>query len=280
VTVALSGDAGDEVFGGYNRYAWSQRIWPLLNSVPAGLREVCRDLVLRLSPHSWDRLFTVLNPMLSSKLKVRGAGEKLHKLAEATGAKDTDALYRSFVSQWSDPRQVATSELEYRSMLDAQKACPARMHFVEKMMYLDQMTYLPSDILCKVDRATMSTGLEARVPFLDNEVVRFGWSLPISTKIHHGISKWPLRQVLGRYVPRKLIDRPKSGFGIPVGDWLRGPLREWAEEILSESSLGIGGHFQTAVVRRQWLEHLSGRRNLQHSLWGVLMFQAWLRSDR
>jgi asparagine synthase (glutamine-hydrolysing) len=144
------------------------------------------------------------------------------------------------------------------------------------MMYVDQMTYLPSDILTKVDRATMSVGLEARVPFLDNDVVKFAWSLPSQTLLHRGLSKWPLRQVLMRYVPSELFERPKFGFGVPIGEWLRGPLRDWAENALSERELNDGGFFATDEVRQQWASHLSGRRNHQHSLWGILMFQTWL----
>lgn len=277
VTVALSGDAGDEMFGGYNRYIWSRRIWPLINSLPAGMRGIARDMAHRLSPAQWDVIFTGLNPVLPGKLKVRGAGDKLHKLAAALGAKDTDTLYRSFVSQWHNPGDILDGIPEVPSLLDDPTACPAGLHFIEKMMYLDQLTYLPSDILCKVDRATMSTGLEARVPFLDNDVARFAWTLPVETKLHRGVAKWPLRQVLKRYVPEELFERPKTGFGIPIGDWLRGPLRDWAEDMLSEQKLREAGYFQPTVVRRQWSEHLSGRFNRQHSLWAILMFEAWRR---
>ncbi len=275
VTVALSGDAGDEMFGGYNRYIWSRRVWPLINSLPAGMRGIARDMAHRLSPVQWDRIFMGLNPILPGKLQVRSAGDKLHKLAAALGAKDTDTLYRNFVSQWHNPGDILDGIPEVPSLLDDPTACPAGLHFIEKMMYLDQLTYLPSDILCKVDRATMSTGLESRVPFLDNDVARFGWSLPVETKLHRGIAKWPLRQVLKRYVPEELFERPKTGFGIPIGDWLRGPLRDWAENMLNEQSLKSGGFFHAGVVRKQWMEHLSGRRNHQHALWSVLMFQAW-----
>lgn len=277
VTVALSGDGGDEMFGGYNRYIWSRRIWPLLNSFPPGLRKIARDMAYRLSPTQWDVVFSALNPMLPRKFQVRGAGDKLHKLANAVGARDTDALYRSFVSQWQNPAQIISNVQERHSLLDAPEACPPGLDFVEKMMYLDQLTYLPSDILCKVDRATMSASLEARVPFLDNEVARFAWSLPVLTKLHRGNSKWPLRQVLKRYVPEKLFERPKAGFGIPVGDWLREPLRDWAEDLLSRANLEDGGWLNAKAVRNNWAEHLSGRRNLVHQLWSVLMFLSWKR---
>ena len=242
VTVALSGDAGDEMFGGYNRYTWSRRVWPLIDSLPAGMRGIARAMAYRLSPAQWDKVFMGFNPILPAKLQVRGAGDKLHKLAAAVGAKDTDALYRRFVSQWQNPGDILEGIPESPSLLDDPHACPAGLSFIEKMMYLDQMTYLPSDILSKVDRATMATGLEARVPFLDNEVARFAWTLPVETKLHRGNAKYPLRQVLNRYVPKELFERPKMGFGIPIGDWLRGPLRDWAESLLDENSLKDGGY--------------------------------------
>ena len=279
VTVALSGDAGDEMFGGYNRYIWSRRIWPLINRLPPGMRGIARDMAQQLSPKEWDRVFSASNPILPGRLQVRGAGEKLHKLATAIGAKDTDALYRSFVSQWQNPGQIIPDVPEAPSLLDDPDVCPGGLDYVEKMMYLDQLTYLPSDILCKVDRATMSTGLESRVPFLDNEVARFAWTLPVETKLHRGIAKWPLRQVLKRYMPAELFERPKTGFGIPTGDWLRGPLRDWTESMLNEQSLKDGGHFNVGVVRKQWAEHLSSRFNRQHSLWGILMFEAWRKEN-
>lgn len=219
----------------------------------------------------------MFNPVILGKLKVHGAGEKLHKLATSVGARNTDELYRNFGPQWQNPEQISTQGKEWPSLLDDDQACPKNLDFVEKMIYLDQLTYLPSDILCKVDRAFMSVGLEARVPFLDNNVARFAWSLPVSTKLHNGISKWPLRQVLKRYVPEDLFERPKMGFGIPVGDWLRRPLRDWAEDLLSEPSLADGGYFDIKRVRETWRAHLSGHRNHTPQLCLVLIFLAWKR---
>jgi asparagine synthase (glutamine-hydrolysing) len=275
VTVALSGDAGDEFFGGYNRYIWGGRIWPKLSRVSGGVRSSLGAAIQRVSPNVWEELFSAMNGFLPSRLRVRGGSDKLHKLALALGAPTSSALYSGIVSQWQNPGDVLRNGKEPSLLADVERSAPATLQFVERMMYLDIMTYMTDDILCKVDRASMSAGLEARIPFLDNDLVSLAWSLPIDLRIHKGVGKWPLRQVLKRYVPEKLFERPKTGFGVPVGDWLRGPLRDWAEEMLSEDRLTKGGYFRPEVVRKQWAEHLSGRFNRQHSLWSVLMFEAW-----
>ena len=276
VTVALSGDAGDELFGGYNRYFWSARIWPFLNGVSGPMLRRIGGLLQRVSPAEWDGLFRYTNWLIPNSMRVRGGGEKLHKLAIAMGARSPDDLYRCLVSQWQQPSDVVPAGREPATSIDSAAAVPSRLHFVERMMFLDAITYLPDDILCKVDRASMSTSLEARVPYLDNEVVALAWRMPLSTKIHCGVGKWPLRQLLKRYMPEALFERPKAGFSIPIGDWLRGPLRDWAEDLLSESRLYATGYFNVPLVRRKWTEHLGGRLNNQHALWSVLMFQAWL----
>lgn len=277
VTVALSGDGGDELFGGYNRYFWSARIWPSLARMPTGVRRRLAELVWRASPAQWDEWFDLGNRFIPRRLRVRGGGEKLHKLAKGLYAQSATDLYRSFVSQWDPPSAVLMHGSEPPFLEDRIKELPPGLNFVERMMFLDTLTYLPSDILCKVDRASMSAALEARVPFLDNDIAELAWSLPLQTKICNGVGKWPLREVLHRYVPRELFDRPKAGFGIPIGEWLRGSLRTWAEELLSEKNLEESGYFNVEVVRQHWAEHLSGRRNLQHTLWSVLIFLAWKR---
>ena len=189
-----------------------------------------------------------------------------------------DALYRGLVSHWQDPESVIISSHEPSTLLTGNSPSLNRLDHTQRMMALDMLTYLPDDILVKVDRAAMGVSLETRIPFLDHRVVEFAWRLPQSMKLRDGKTKWALRQVLYRYVPQELIDRPKMGFGVPIGAWLRGPLREWAEELLDESRLKREGFINPAPVRLKWDEHLSGQRNWQHSLWPVLMFQAWLES--
>lgn len=277
VTVALSGDAGDEFFGGYNRYFWSERLWNRFQCFPRGLRLWGRDAIRSISAQSWERMVGLSNHVTPRRFRVRGGGDKMHKLARILEAQSPEALYLELVSnpQW------AGSILTHHGLLENPFASwgtvTKSLGNIERMMFLDQMTYMTDDILCKVDRASMSTGLEARVPFLDNALTEFAWSLPLSFKIRSGVGKWPLRQVLKRYVPEELFERPKMGFGIPVGDWLRGPLRDWAEDLLSEASVSDGGWFDVKVVRSSWAEHLGSRRNLVHQLWPILMFLSWKR---
>ncbi|SDT95765.1 asparagine synthase (glutamine-hydrolysing) [Pseudomonas pohangensis] len=282
VTVALSGDAGDELFGGYNRYFWGPRIWSRLAWMPAPLRRALGATIAALPVAGWNALGRPLNALLPSGKGIARAGDKAHKLAARLhGVRDLDDLYLSLVSEWQDPAQVVRGVagarlVEPASLLD--DVLPA--HGVEpsqlRMMYRDSLTYLPDDILCKVDRAAMAVSLETRVPFLDHRVAELAWQLPLDMKIRGGQGKWALRQVLYKYVPRQLIERPKAGFAIPVGEWLRGPLRDWAESLLDEQRLLTEGYFYPAPIRNRWAEHLSGRRDHTASLWAVLMFQAWL----
>jgi asparagine synthase (glutamine-hydrolysing) len=276
LTVALSGDAGDELFGGYNRYFWVRRIWAKLSLAPRPARRLLGRAIASLPPHRWDVLNSSAGCLLPARWRVSLAGDKLQKLQEAlTTVDNVDALYYSLVSEWKSPADVVIGGTEPPTLLTVRDEWPELHDIEQRMMYLDTMTYLPDDILVKVDRAAMGASLETRSPFLDHRVVETAWQLPLNMKLRGGQGKWALRQILYKYVPRELIERPKQGFSIPLAEWLRGPLREWAEELLSEQRLQREGIFHFAPVRERWLEHCSGVRNSEHALWTILMFQAW-----
>ncbi len=275
VTVALSGDGGDELFGGYNRYFLGRSIWRRIGTMPVGLRRLMGRALTVLSPERWDQLGGVLRAALPRELQMSALGDKIHKLAGVIDVENPDELYQRLVSQHRDPGSLVIGTSEKVIWADAQAMELDRQDFSERMMFHDLVGYLTDDILTKVDRAAMAVSLETRVPMLDHHVVEFAWRLPLHMRIRNGQGKWLLRQVLDRYAPRQLIDRPKMGFGIPLDSWLRGPLREWAEELLDEDRLRREGYFHSVPIREKWNEHLSGRRNWQYWLWNVLMFQAW-----
>jgi asparagine synthase (glutamine-hydrolysing) len=279
VTVSLSGDGGDELFAGYNRYLLGQSVWNKISWMPKGSRAVAAGALTTVSPRAWDRAFTGLKPFLPSRLQHARAGDRLHKLAEILTVSDVEAMYMNIVSHWKHPTRLVPGSSEPRTILTDERAWANLPGIIQRMMYLDAVTYLPDDILVKVDRASMGVSLEARVPFLDHRVFELSWRLPLSWKIKEGQSKWPLRQILYKHVPRALIERPKMGFGIPVGEWLRGPLRDWAESLLDEGRLKREGLLNAEPVRRKWEEHLRGVRNWQYYIWDVLMFQGWLEEE-
>ena len=270
VTVALSGDGGDELFAGYTRHhfarAASKMPGPVGRAVASGLGVT--------GPALWERVFS----LLPAERRPRLAVDKMHKAAALFSAGDGDG-YRSLVSAWDEPDALVKGGKEPLGAIFDARIAHALPDPLDRMQYLDTITYLPDDILTKVDRASMAVALEVRVPILDHRVVEFSWRLPARFKMRAGRGKWLLRQVLYRHVPRKLVERPKSGFAIPLGTWLRGPLRGWAEELLSEKRLGEGGLLNPAPIRARWTEHLEGARNWHAPLWTVLMFQAW-RSPR
>ncbi len=272
VSVALSGDGGDEIFAGYNRHRLAAGPWPRLERVPPALRGMAASCLRTLPPRLWDMLFA-LSP---SRLRHVLTGDRMHKLAMTlTSANDAD-LYGRLVSQWSDPESlVVEGACEGEQIWNDPGLMRDLPEPMARMKYMDTVGYLPGDILTKLDRASMAVSLEARVPLIDHRVVEFASGLPPHMLIRNGCGKWLLRQVLHRYVPEELVTRPKTGFGVPLDSWLRGPLRDWVEGLMSRSRLEEEGFFAPAPVRRAWKEHLSGRRNHQHRLWAVLMFQAW-----
>lgn len=275
VSVSLSGDAGDELFCGYNRYQLTANLWKKIALIPSPLRALAAKGITVLSPTVWDSL----TQFIPGAGRWRLLGDKLHKGAGLLSSRTVDELYLGMVSCIRNPVEWVIDGYEPATHLTERHPELDRLGAVERMMALDAISYLPDDNLVKVDRAAMGVSLESRVPFLDHRIVEFAWTLPLNYKLREGQTKWPLRQMLYRYVPRELIDRPKMGFGIPLHDWLRGPLRDWAEVLLDEARLQRECYFHPAPIRQMWVEHLSGRRNWMGPLWSVLMFQAWLENE-
>jgi asparagine synthase (glutamine-hydrolysing) len=272
VTVALSGDGGDEIFAGYNRHSWAPRLWKTAHHLPRSAKKALGALKL-VRVDDWDRAFRAVG--LGNAIRL--PGDKLYKVAAIADANTSHEFYERLRSHWVDPAQAlaghSSPEIRRRQPnLDAS--------FAEQTMYYDMVEYLPDDILTKVDRASMAVSLEARVPLLDHEVVELAWRFPLRWKIRGHTSKWILRQVLARHVPARLFDRPKTGFGVPVGQWLRGPLREWGAELLDPCVLSGDGILDVEVAAGTWEEHQAGRGNHEHRLWTLLMFQSWWTANR
>ena len=278
VTVSLSGDGGDELFGGYNRYFWGRALWRRHKAVPGWLRRAAAAGLLGVAPDAWDRATRILRPVLPAPLRTRQVGDKLHKLAGLLTEESPEAMYLDLVTHWPDPASILVRGREPRTVLTDPGRWARVPDFTQSMMYMDLVSYLPDDILTKVDRASMAVSLEARVPLLDHRVVEFAWRLPLAFKVSGNEGKHVLRRVLHRHVPRRLVARPKMGFGIPIGEWLRGPLRPWAEDLLDRNRLHRQGFLHPAPIQEKWDEHQSGVRNWQYLLWDVLMFQAWLEA--
>ncbi len=282
VTVCLSGDGGDELFAGYNRHVHAPQLWARLSGLPVGLRGMAAGLMQGVPPRAWDRIFAALAFLLPALAKQRLPGEKLHKLAQALPARVPPAFYAALVSAWPDPGLLVPGASEAPWALRQPGSWPRASLCPQGstawMQYLDAAWYLPGDILTKVDRATMSVGLESRAPYLDHRVAEFAWSLPAHMRVRSGQGKQALRGLLTRYLPPELWERPKMGFGVPLCAWLRGELKDWAQALIDPARLRREGHLEPGPVARAWAEHQSGRFNRQYRLWPVLMFQSWLEN--
>ncbi len=279
VSVCLSGDGGDELFGGYNRYLWGDRMWRVTNNVPKNIRQILAKLITQVPPRRWDQIYGMIELFIPKRARMANPGDKAHKFAGLIVGEGLGDRFLDMVSYWKNVDELAYGGSELATCFSNLSSSSALTGFAQQMMLLDQKSYLPDDLMVKVDRVSMGVSLETRAPFLDHRLIEYAWQLPQEMKIRNGHGKWLLKKLLGRYIPKELVERPKMGFQPPIGQWLRGPLREWSESLLDESRLNQEGYINSSVIQRYWKEHLSGDHNWAGQLWTVLMFQAWLAAQ-
>ncbi|MCP4950764.1 MAG: asparagine synthase (glutamine-hydrolyzing) [Proteobacteria bacterium] len=279
IKVALSGDGGDELFGGYNRYLWGKRLIQLRSTIPSTFQKLIAGTIKLGSPEKWNRFGERFGSYLKGPLSTPLLGDKLYKSLGLMGSRDFNDAYLSLISIWPNAGELVLSEAYDLDNRPLKRMQLDNLDHVSKMMLLDSLMYLPGDILTKVDRASMSTGLEVRAPLLDHRVVEFAAQTPMQLKLRAGQGKWLLREVLHEYVPQSMVERPKMGFAVPLGAWLRGPLKNWAQDLMCPDSLRAQGYLNEQLISQKWGEHLRGERNWEHQLWGVLMFQSWLQAE-
>lgn len=274
VAVALSGDGGDEIFGGYTRYLWAPRLWRAMSVTPRWVRSLVGGGVRWIPRGSWDRAVGVVNSLLPFVPRFTTPGYKLHRFADICSVRDELELYQRLISLGQN---LQCAVRRSAGVGVSGTSWPEGVPFREAMMLQDTITYLSDDVLTKVDRASMSVGLEVRAPFLDPDLFGLAWTLPDGGRFREGVGKWVLRGVLARYIPKQLIDRPKMGFAVPFGGWLRNELREWAEDLLSDHALRQSDLLEVEPIRQMWKEHVAGKNDNEYSLWPVLTFQSWVR---
>ena len=272
VKVALSGDGGDELFCGYNRYIMGEKFWNIFRLMPQSFRKIFASGLQSISTQNW----TKISKLLPGLKEYSNFGDKIHKGANVLKANTSHELYYMLCSHWQNPTEAVMNSEEPDTLLTKFKPELQGLNNQQQMMALDFLTYLPDDILVKVDRAAMASSLETRIPFLDHNLIEYVWRISHSLKFKKGEGKWILKQILNKYIPKHLTERPKMGFGIPIDTWLRGPLRDWAENLLDQKRLQQDGYFNSKLIRNKWTEHLSGKRDWQYDLWSILMFQAWI----
>lgn len=271
VKVALSGDGGDELFCGYNRYLMGKKFLYISRFMPSSLRKILASSIQQISPKKWNKISNFL-PGLN---KYVNFGDKIHKGASVLASETLYDYYYKLCSHWKNPNRIVLNCEEPKTLLTDLNQDLKNFNIQQQMMILDFITYLPDDILTKVDRAAMANSIETRAPFLDHKLIEYVWKIPHSLKFRNGKGKWILKQILEKYVPKNLSEKPKMGFGVPIGSWLQEPLKDWAENLLSEKRLKQDGFFDSKSIRDKWTEHLSGKKNWQYDLWDILMFQAW-----
>lgn len=275
VKVALTGDGGDELFCGYNRYIFGEKLWKLSCAMPVALRKIFSFGIQLISQKNWDTISKYL-PIIN---QYNNFGDKLHKGARAFDARTFFDFYHFLCSHWYKSNDVVLNSKQPKIITDGLRQQLETLNRQQQMMVLDFLTYLPGDILVKVDRASMASSIETRAPFLDHKLIEYVWKIPHKFKNKNGRGKWILKEILNQYVPKNITERPKMGFGVPISIWLRGPLKDWAENLLDEKRLKEEGFLNSRSVRKKWEEHLSGKRNWQYDLWDVLMFQAWIKEQ-
>ena len=279
VTVCLSGDGGDELFGGYNRHINGSSLWRKVNRIPHNIRNVASQTIKKVPQKTWESAFRTTKRMIPKAYQYNMVGEKMHKIGHLLSAESGDQIYNLLLSKWHESERILADTTHLNTAIS--NTCPSEIRNLEqRMMFMDTAMYLPDDILVKIDRAAMGASLETRVPMLDHRLIEFAWTLPIEMNIRGSQGKRLLRKLLYRHVPAPLIERPKAGFSVPIDDWLRGPLRDWAEDLLDHKKISSEGYFCPEVLRRKWDQHTSGKYNWGQQLWSITTFQAWLQAHK